>query len=156
NSGLQEGEFLLKFVNSVTFIEFLPHMTAAKILQERVGENEKAKFLLNHELTAVNGDKMVGSVTVKDRETGEEKKIEVAGVFIYAGLLPNTGILKGVVDLDDKGYVITNERMETSVPGIYAAGDVRPTVVRQATTAVGDGTTAAIMAGKYVEEKKRK
>ncbi len=155
NSGLQEGEFLLKFVNSVTFIEFLPHMTAAKILQERVGENEKAKFLLNHELTAVNGDKMVGSVTVKGRETGEEKTIEVAGVFIYAGLLPNTGILKGVVELDDKGYVVTNERMETSVPGIYAAGDVRPTPVRQATTAVGDGTTAAIIAGMYVEEKKR-
>ncbi len=156
NSGVQEGEFLLKFVNSVTFVEFLPKMTASKILQERIMANDRVRLLLNHELIAINGDTMVESVTVKDRATGEEKKINVSGVFIYAGLLPNTSLLKDLVKLDDKGYIVTNDRMETSSPGIYAAGDVRPTPVRQATTAVGDGTTAALMAGMYVEEKKRK
>lgn len=155
NSGLQEGEFLLKFVRSVTFIEFLPHMTAEKILQERVRKNKKTKFLLNHVLTSINGGDRVESVTVKDRQTDEEKVIEVSGVFIYAGFLPNSDFLKGVVELDDSGHIITNERMETSVPGIYAAGDVRPTLVRQVTTAAGDGTTAAVIAGKYIEEKRR-
>lgn len=155
NSGLQEGEFLFKFVRSITFVEFLPYMTAEKILQERIKKNKKAKFLLNHALTSINGENLVESVTVKNRQTGEEKMIETSGVFIYAGFLPNSDFLKGVVESDSSGYIPTNEKMETSVPGIYAAGDIRPTSVRQVTTAVGDGTTAAIMAAKYIEEKKR-
>jgi len=88
NSGLQEGEYLLKFVKNITFVEFLPYMTAEKILQERLRKERKANFLLNHMLTRINGKDGVDSITVKERKTGEEKEIPVSGVFIYAGFLP--------------------------------------------------------------------
>jgi len=152
NSGLQEGEYLLKFVKSITFVEFLPHMTAEKILQERLGKERKTNFLLNHMLTRINGEEGVDSITVKDRKTGKEKRIRVSGVFIYAGFLPNSDFLKGVVELDKSGYIITNEKMKTSVPGIFAIGDVRSKEVRQVTTAVGEGTIAAVMAEKYIRK----
>ena len=152
NSGLQEGESLLKYVKSVTFIEFLPYMTADKILQERLQKNKNAKFLLNHMLTSIDGDTKVNSIQVKDRQTGEEKRLEVSGVFIYAGFLPNTKFLEGVVKLDKEGYIVTNDKMETSAPGIYAAGDVRSKDVRQIDTSCGDATIAAISAEGYIKE----
>ena len=152
NSGLQEGEALLNYVKSVTFIEFLPYMTAESILQERLQKNEKTNFFLNHMLTSINGDKYVNSVTVKDRQTNKEKKIEVSGVFIYAGFLPNSKFLEGVVKLDQLGNIITNEKMETSVPGIYAVGDIRSKMVRQIDVACGEGTIAAISAHDYIRE----
>jgi len=152
NSGLQEGESLLNYVRSVTFIEFLPYMTAEKILQERLQRNEKTTFLLNHMLTSINGDAQVNSITVKNRQTAEEKKIEFSGVFIYTGFLPNSKFLKDIVELDNLGYITTNEKMETSVPGIYAVGDIRSKKVRQIDVACGEGTIAAISARDYLKE----
>lgn len=152
NSGLQEGEALLNYVNRVKFIEFLPYMMAEKILQERLQEDERTGFLLNHLLTSINGGDSVDSVTVKSRQTGEEKQIDVSGVFIYAGFLPNSEFLQDMVKLDEKGYIITDENMETSVPGIYAAGDVRSKKVRQIDVACGEGTIAAISARDYIKE----
>lgn len=152
NSGLQEGEALLSYVNSVKFIEFLPYMTAEKILQERLQEDERTEFLLNHMLTSINGGDSVNSVTAKSRQTGEEKQIDVSGVFIYAGFLPNSEFLQDIVKLDEKGYIITDENMETSVPGIYAVGDVRSKKVRQIDVACGEGTIAAISARDYIKE----
>jgi thioredoxin reductase (NADPH) len=150
NSGLQEGEFLLKHVKSITFVECLPRMTGARILQERLRKSERTKLLLNHMLTSVEGDALVRSVTVKNSQTGEEEEVEVSGVFIYAGWLPNSKFLEGVVELDELGYVVTNGEMETSVPGIYAAGDVRRKKVRQIGVACGEGTVAALSARDYV------
>lgn len=152
NSGLQEGEALLKHVKSITFIEFLPHMTAEKILQERLQESEKTRFLLNHMLTSINGDTQVNSVTVKNRQTGEEEQIKVSGVFIYAGFSPKSKLLEGIVELDSSGYIKANEDMETSVPGIYVAGDVRSKKVRQIDSACADATIAAISARDYIRE----
>lgn len=152
NSGLQEGESLLKYTKSVTFIEFLPYMTAEKILQERLQKSEKTRFMLNHMLTSINGNTRVNSIIVKNRQTGEEKQIEVSGVFIYAGFLPNSKFLEGIVELDDLGYIVTNEQMKTSVPGIYAVGDVRSKRVRQIDVACGEGTIAAISARDYIKE----
>ncbi len=152
NSGMQEGESLLKHVKSLTFIEFLPYMTSEKILQERLQKSEKTRFLLNHMLTSINGDDRVNSITVKNRQTGEEKQVRVSGVFIYAGFLPNSKFLEDVVELDSSGYLITNKNMETSVPGIYAVGDVRSKKVRQIDAACGEGTIAAISARDYIKE----
>lgn len=152
NSGLQEGEFLLQHVKSITFIEYLPYMTGARILQEKLQKSNKTEFLLNHALTAVNGRDFVESVTVRDRKNGKEKQIAVSGVFIYAGFLPNTGFLESKVKLDDAGYIITDEDMKTSVPGIFGAGDVRSKNIRQIDTACADGTIAAISARNYINE----
>ncbi len=151
NSGLQEGQFLLNHVKSVTFVECLPRMTGAQILQDRLRESERTRVFLGHMLTSINGEDEVKSVTVNDLEAGEEREIEVSGVFIYAGWLPNTEFLMGVVELDELGYIITNEDMETSVPGIYAAGDVRSKKVRQISVACGEGTIAAIAARDHIK-----
>jgi len=151
NSGLQEGEALLNYVNSIKFIEFLPYMNAEKIVQKRLQENEKTEFLLNHMLISINGEDFVNSVTVKNRQNDEKKKLEVSGVFVYTGFLPNSEFLQGVVKLDDSRYVITDENMETSVHGIYAVGDVRSKKVRQIDVACGEGTIAAVSARDYIK-----
>jgi thioredoxin reductase (NADPH) len=152
SSGIQEGLYLLRFVKTVTVIEFLPHMTAEKILQERASKEPQMKFYLNHLVTSINGENKVESVTIKNRDTGEEKKIEAQGVFVYVGLTPITGFLKEQIELDKWGYISAGEDTKTSVPGVFAAGDVRQKILRQITTSIGDGATAAFMAEKYIEE----
>ncbi|MBN2119727.1 MAG: thioredoxin-disulfide reductase [Candidatus Omnitrophica bacterium] len=153
NSGLQEGEALLKYTKSVTFIEFLPYMTAQKILQERIQKNEKAKFFLNHKLTVIKGKDIVEAVIIKDRATDKEKDIPVQGVFIYAGYLPNSDFVKGLIELDQHGYIVTDERMKTSLEGVFAAGDIRSKEVRQIDTACAEGTIAAISVRDYLKNK---
>lgn len=155
NSGLQEGSFLLKFVKSINFVEFLPHMTAEKILQERATKEPRNKFYLNHMITSINGEDKVESVVIKKRNTGEEKKIPVQGVFIYVGLIPNTQFLKKKLELNKWGYIKANQNTETSVPGVYAAGDVREKILQQITTATSDGSIAAFTAEKYIEKLKQ-
>jgi thioredoxin reductase (NADPH) len=152
NSGLQEGETLLKYVKGITFVEFLPYIPAEKILQERLKKEPRVKFLLNHMVTAINGEEFVQSITVKDRQSQEEKEIKVDGVFIYVGFLPNTQFLKGFLELDKDGYIITDEDMRTSKEGIYAVGDVRSKKVRQISVACGEGTIAALAVRDYLKE----
>jgi len=151
NSGIQEGLYLLKFAKKITFVEFLPYMTAEKILQERIKSHKNVEFLLNSQLTSFEGNNNLTGIKVKSRESGDEKLISVDGVFVYVGLLPNTDFLKGKVELDKAGFVKTNEILETSIKGIFAAGDVRTTPLRQVATAVGDGALAAEMVVKYIE-----
>jgi thioredoxin reductase (NADPH) len=151
SSGIQEGLFLTRFVNNITVVEFMPHLNAEKILQERAHKNEKFKFFVNHMATSINGKDQVESVTIKDRKTNEEKTISCAGVFVYVGWDPKTEFLKGQVDLDKWGYVIAGEDTKTSTSGVFVAGDVREKTLRQITTAVSDGTIAAFMAEKYIE-----
>lgn len=152
DSGLQEGESLLAFAKSVTFIAYRPFMKARQILQERVKKKPNAKFLLNHTVTFINGDKTVASITAKEQQTDKEQTIDVQGVFVYIGFLPNTNFLQGVVNLDPAGCVITDDNMQTSVRGIYAAGDVRSKKIRQITNACGEGTIAALSARDYIKE----
>jgi len=152
NSGLQEGESLLRYAKSVTFVEFLPHMTAEKILQERLQNRNNTKFLLSHQLISIEGKDSVHSLVLKNLETGENKKVDVSGVFIYAGFVPDSKFLEGIVKLDDCGYITTNDRMETSVSGIYAAGDIRAKKVRQIDVACGEGTIAAVSVRDYIHQ----
>ena len=151
NSGLQEGEFLLTFVKSLTFVEYLPYVPGSQIIQKRLHETGKVRFLVNHAITSINGEEGVDSITVKSRSSAKEKNIEVSGVFVYVGFAPNTDFLGGVLKLDEKGYIETDENMATSVPGIFAAGDVRSKKIRQITGAASDGTLAAIEAGEYIK-----
>jgi thioredoxin reductase (NADPH) len=152
SSGIQEGLFLIRFVKSITVVEFMPHLNAEKILQERAEKEPKFKFHLNHMATSINGENQVESVTIKNRETNEEKTIPAAGVFIYVGWDPKTDFVKEQIELDKWGYVAAGEDTKTSVPGVFVVGDVRQKDLRQITTAVSDGTVAAFMAEKYIEE----
>lgn len=151
NSGIQEGKFLLQFVNCVTFVEFLPHVTADRLIYDRIKDDERVGFLLNHGVISIDGKDRVESITLRDHATQAKKKIDLDGVFIYVGLEPNTGMLKDVVELDEKGFVVVNERMETSVRGIFAAGDICVKDIRQVVTACAEGATAAINAYHYLE-----
>jgi thioredoxin reductase (NADPH) len=152
NSGLQEGLFILKFVKSLAIVEYLPTIQAEKILEERIRAHENVNWLLNHQITSINGEKWVNSITVKNRVTEEDKEILVEGVFIYVGLNPNTEYVYGQLELNKWGYIITDQKMQTSLPGVFAAGDIRETEIRQVATAIGDGAVAANSAQQFIEK----
>lgn len=151
SSGIQEGLFLLEYVRSIKIVEFLPYMTAEKILQERIKKSANVEFFLNNRLLSINGKQMVESITVENRETAEKKEFPISGVFVYVGLKPNTDLFKGTIELDKGGFVITNEDLKTSQKGVFAAGDVCKKTLRQVATAVGDGALAAFSAKTYIE-----
>jgi thioredoxin reductase (NADPH) len=154
DSALTEALFLTKFVKDLTIIHRRDALRATKIYQERALANPKIKFVWNSVLDEVKGDQVVRSVVVKNVKTGERSELPVEGVFLFVGLTPRTEFLKGVVTLDEAGYVTTDENCETSVKGIFAAGDCRKKLLRQVATSVGDGATAAFAAEKYLDEKK--
>jgi thioredoxin reductase (NADPH) len=155
NSGLQEGRFLLNFVKSVTFIEMLPCMTADQVLQKKLEDQPHAKFLLNHAVVRINGNNLVESVTVRDNASAIEQDIKASAIFIYAGLVPNSGYFKDTIKLDKHGFILTNRDMETNLTGVFAAGDIRSKGLRQIVTACADGAEASMRAFYYIKSKLR-
>ena len=152
DTAVQESIFLTRFVEKVYLIHRRDELRATRILQERAMENPKIEIVWDSVLTAVNGsDAGVSSITVKNVKTGEQRELAVEGCFIWVGTAPNTSFLEGTVEVDRSGFVVVNEKMETSVPGVYAAGDVRNTPLRQVATAVGDAAIAAFEAAQYIE-----
>jgi thioredoxin reductase (NADPH) len=152
DSALTEALFLTKFVRELTIIHRRDALRATKIYQERVLSNPKIKFLWNSVVQEIKGDSVVRAVVVKNVKTGEVKEVETEGAFLFIGLMPRTQFLKELVQLDESGYIVTNENCETSIKGIFAAGDCRKKLLRQISTSVGDGATAAFAAEKYLEE----
>lgn len=151
DSAVEEGIFLTKYANKVTVIHRRDKLRAQKILQERAFNNEKMDFIWDTEIQSVNGDSVVESVTLYDKNTEETYDFKTNGVFIYIGLVPLTKPFENLGILNEKtGYVIANDEMETNVPGIFAAGDVREKTLRQIVTATGDGSIAAQNASEYV------
>ncbi|MFP4458888.1 MAG: NAD(P)/FAD-dependent oxidoreductase [Candidatus Zixiibacteriota bacterium] len=152
NSGIQEGLFLLKFVGHIDYIEMLPNMIAEQILQDRIAKHDNVDFHLSNKITKIEGDPFVEKVTIENVETGDEKTLEVDGIFVFIGYLPNTKCFEGTVELDKKGYIIADhDTLGTSAPGIFAAGDVRHKRLRQVATAVGDGANAVFSVQHYLE-----
>jgi thioredoxin reductase (NADPH) len=152
DTAVQESIFLTRFVEKVYLIHRRDELRATRILRERAMENPKIEIVWDSVLTAVNGsDAGVSSITVKNVKTGEQRDLAVEGCFIWVGTAPNTSFLEGTVEVDRSGFVVVNEKMETSVPGVYAAGDVRNTPLRQVATAVGDAAIAAFEAAQYIE-----
>ncbi len=152
DSALTEALFLTKFVSELTIIHRRDALRATKIYQERVLSNPKIKFLWNSVVQEIKGDSVVRAVVVKNVKTGEVKEVETEGAFLFIGLMPRTQFLKELVQLDEAGYIVTNENCEASIKGIFAAGDCRKKLLRQISTSVGDGATAAFAAEKYLEE----
>lgn len=153
NAAVEEALFLSKFANKVSLVHRRDKLPAAKILQERLYKEKKIELLLNHNLLSIRGEKNVSSVIVQDNQTKKEKPISIQGVFIFIGYLPNTEFLKGVVELDEEGYIKADEKMQTSNPGIFAAGDVRSKGVRQVVTACAEGAIAAVSVRDYLKLK---
>lgn len=151
DTALEDALFLTKFADKITIIHRRDRLRATKILQERAKANKKIELCLNSTASGIVGKTKVEGVQVKDVLTGKEKVIKCDGVFILIGLAPNSRPVKGVIKLCPKDYVITDEDMRTSVPGIFAAGDVRMKILRQVVTATGDGAIAATGAERYVD-----
>ena len=152
DSAVEEGVFLTKYASKVTIVHRRDELRAQKILQDRAFKNEKIDFIWDTELQSINGDSRVESITLKDKKTGEEYTKDADGVFIYIGMLPLTSPFKDLGILNENGYIETNEEMETKIPGIFAAGDVREKSLRQIVTATGDGSLAAQNAQHYLEK----
>jgi thioredoxin reductase (NADPH) len=145
NTAVEEGLHLTNFASKVILVHRREELRAEKYIADKALNHEKMEFLWNSEVVSINGNEKVESLTVKNNKTNEEKTIELGGVFIFVGMLPNSEMFKGQIDLDERGYIVTNEKMQTSLPGVYAAGDVRSSPVKQITTAAADGTIASIV-----------
>jgi len=152
NAAISEAIHLTKFASKVTVIHRRESLRATAILKERAFSEPKIEFLWNSIVTAITGDKLVEGLELKNLKTGKNNKLKTSGVFVSIGLIPNTEYLKGIIPLDDFGHIITNLKMETEVPGIYAAGDIRHNSIRQVIAAAGDGAVAAVYAKKYLSE----
>lgn len=151
DTAVQEAIYLTKFVKKVYLLHRRDELRATKILQERAFANDKIEILWDTVATGVDGFFGIEGVHVKNVKTGEEKTLKADGCFIWVGTLPNTDFLKDAVDTDAYGFIRTDARMQTSVPGVFAAGDVRDTPLRQVSTAVGDGAIAAVAAEHFLE-----
>ncbi len=152
NSGIQEGLFLLKFVEHITFVEMLPHMIAEDILQKRISKFDNVDFRLGHKITGLSGEPFLQKMEVENLETGDKEWIDVDGIFVFIGYDPHTKFIEGLVEMDKKGFIKADDRnLSTNVPGLFAAGDVRDKLLRQVTTAVGDGAQAVHSVQMYLE-----
>lgn len=153
DSAVEEGVYLTRFASKVTIVHRRDELRAQKILQDRAFANEKIDFIWNHTVKQINENNgKVGSVTLVSTVTGEEQEVKTDGVFIYIGMEPLTKPFANLGITNENGYIVTNERMETKVDGIFAAGDIREKTLRQIVTATGDGSIAAQNAQHYVEE----
>ena len=151
DSAVDEALYLTRFARQVYLIHRREALRAEKIIQERAFRNEKIKILWDTVVTKVLGETGVEGMELRNVKTHETQILKVSGVFFYVGLKPNAEFLRGIAKMDHLGYVITDEHMATSARGIFAAGDVRQKLLRQVTTAVGDGATAAFAAERYIE-----
>jgi len=152
DAAVEEGMFLTKFGAKVLLIHRRDKLRAQKIIQERAFRNSKMDFIWDSVIERIQGDTKVRSLLLRNLKTGRTSTLHVGAVFIFVGFHPNSHILPDDIKKTEAGYLITDYKMETSIPGIYACGDVRDQLVRQVTNAVGDGTTAAMAAVKRIEE----
>lgn len=152
DSAVEEGIYLTRFASKVTIVHRRDELRAQKIIQERAFKNEKMEFIWDTGVETINDkDGKVGSLSLINLKTDEKSEFETDGVFVYIGMDPLSEPFKTLGVVDEEGYVPTNENMETSVPGVFAAGDIRVKDLRQIVTATADGSIAAEMAQKYIE-----
>ena len=150
NSAVSEAIELTKFASKVYIIHRREQFRATPILVEKAKSEPKISFILNSTVDSIEGKDNVENLLLNNVLTKEKSTLPVSGVFVAIGQRPNTDLLKGIVSLDPGGYIIANEKMETSVPGIFAAGDIRSNSIRQTITAAGDGAVAAVYADRYL------
>ena len=153
DAACEEADYLTRFATKVYLIHRRDEFRASAVVQKHVFENPKIEVVFNTVAEEVIGDPSTGmtGLRVKNIVTGEQKLMDVTGLFVFIGFRPNTGIIDGHFTHDEMGYVKTDDAMMTSIPGLFAAGDVRSQLTRQVTTACGDATTAAIAADKYIK-----
>lgn len=151
DSAVEEGTYLTNFAEKVTIVHRRNELRAQKILQDRAFSNEKVDFIWDSVVEEVKGEHGVNAVQLRNVKTNQVSDFAAEGVFVYVGIIPNSEVVADLGVTDAEGWILTNESMETSVPGIFAVGDVRQTPLRQIATAVGDGSIAGQKAYQYIE-----
>jgi thioredoxin reductase (NADPH) len=155
DAAVEEADYLTRYAAKVYVIHRRDEFRASKILQERLFANPKVEVIWNRRVLEMKGGPGgLQSLELEDTITGERQTLPVTGAFVFIGFRPNSGLVKQHLDHDPSGYIITDERMMTSIPGLFAAGDLRVQLTRQVTTAVGDATTAAIAVEKYLKDRR--
>jgi len=154
DSAVEEAVYLTRFADKVFIIHRRDQLRAAKVVQERALQHDKIEILWDTVVTRINGEQFVQSIDVKNVKTDQESQLDVAGVFMYVGVSPNSDFFDFPIDKDAGGFLISDQNMQTSVEGIYAAGDVRSKTFRQIVNATGEGAMAAFSAEKYLENLK--
>lgn len=154
NAAAEETLYLSKFASQITLVHRRDRLRADKVLQDRLRANPKIDFILNSQVLEIVGEEKVTGVVIKDVHTAKLRDIACQGVFIFAGLKPNTDFARGLVKTDKEGFILTNQDLQTSRRGIFACGDCRLRPLRQIITACGEGASAAVCAGNYVEKLK--
>jgi thioredoxin reductase (NADPH) len=155
DAAVEEADYLTRYASKVYLVHRRDELRASKILQERLFANPKIEVIWNKQVREFKGNpKGLTSVELVDTVTGQDSSLPAGGSFIFIGFRPNTGLMKEHFEHDPSGYMITDDRMMTSIPGLFAAGDVRAQLTRQITTAVGDATTAAIAVEKYLTQRR--
>ena len=154
DAAVEEADYLTRYAEKVYIIHRRDEFRASQLIQKRAFKNPKIEVIWNKVVEEIEGDpRGVTKLQLKDTATGEASSLDVGGVFIFVGFTPNSGLIKGHYEHDRGGYIITDRHMMTSIPGLFAAGDLRVQLTRQITTAVGDATTAAIAVEKYLAER---
>ena len=151
DSALEEALFITRYATSVTIVHRREELRAGAILQKRAMDHPKVNFLWNTIVTEVIGTEKMEALKLKNVKTGDETIYEADGLFIFIGHIPNTGMFKGKLDMSDLGYIKVNDKMETSVPGVFAAGEAADPHFRQVVTSAGMGAAAAIQATRFLE-----
>jgi len=151
DAAVEEALHLARFASKVFLVHRRDELRASSYLQERILSEPKMEFIWNSELAEIKGEKMVNSAVVINNLTRQRTEVPVSGIFFYVGNVPNTGFLKDAVELNDNGYIVTDDRLESSVPGIFAAGDVRANYFKQVVLAAAEGALAALSAQRYLE-----
>ena len=155
DAGLTEALYMANLAAKVIVIEVLPELTATAVLRDRARENPKIEIHCGLKVEAITGDNQIEAIEYVEIESGKKESLNVDGILVHVGLDPNTGYLEEIIPLDKQGHIIVNESMETGIPGVFAAGDIRSGSPRQVSTAAGDGATAGIAAQSYLQELKR-
>jgi len=152
DSAVNEALYLTRFASKVYIVHRRDQLRAQKIAQERLLGNSRIEPVWNSVVTEVLGDQAVTGIRIHNVKTGEDSVLNAEGMFSYVGNIPNTQLFKGQLALDDQGYIITDRAMHTSVPGVFAAGDVQERALKQVATAVGSGAIAAMQAEEFIAE----
>ena len=153
DTAIEEATYLAKICNNVTMLVRKDHFRASKAMQNRLSNYDNIKVLFNHEVIEVMGENVVDGLKIKSNLTNDVSELKITGLFIAIGHSPNTDIFKGIVDMDDSGYILTDKTStKTNIPGVFAAGDVQDKDYRQAVTAAGTGCMAALDAERYLQE----
>jgi len=152
NAAMTEALHLAKFASRVTVIHRRQQLRATPIMQEKAFAEPNIEFLWNKVVAGIEGEDVVKRLRLRDVKTDEQSTLDIAGIFVSIGFKPKTAFIKGVLPLNADGYIITNEKMETELPGVFAAGDIRSSSIQQVIAAAGDGATAAIYAERFITQ----